>query len=1387
MADSVQKRIQDLEISIKEFQLGVKDVVENGEKAKKTYRELLSEFKKLTSTAENLAASSKKSFSQTKNNSQYLSFLTKVNTGLGNISTSYKALEKNEKNSLNKRQEIQKKWDDRKFKRTLARLKKEQDDRIAAEIKVQKRRESIQKKWNDRKRRRDNAASKRRSRERLAEERKVQRQLESTAKKQDFKGGFGGQLTPRAIGGALGSLTKYLGLYQLINAAQRVFTELTVGSIKQSLEFEKALANLGAVAGASAKDVEILGNNALEVAGKTKFASQEIISLQTELSKLGFTSKEVIASTEAIAFTAQALGSPLEATAQQVGKIINQFGLLIEQSGFVGDVLVTTINNSALSMDSFATAIQYVGPIAKNLGLSLEQTAGAMAVLADNGFTASRVGTGLRGIFTELGKTSADVESSLKSLAEQNISLSEAVDLVGKRNAAQLITLLQNIEAIDDSTTKYYQQGKAFESAAKQADTLNGQIELLTANFREYQKEIGDSIINTKLLLGVMDLFFPKASQTSRAFKNINEVGFNAFNKGAKEVANGFDAMIVATELAGVSIEDYERAFETLQAVNTSVFKSLGLQTDLFLFKERALTSEIIGLINALEKESEEMKKNTAIKAGEASSTNAYSESVKTLTSNFENNINVNSEAASLFKEIGDQIGYDQQQIERLNGEIKINNSILKTNKNLNESEKEALIDKNEELALSIVQYKSSTKVMVGYQDQLTNVTLSTEQLAATFEKINNDALKAEAKQVKEQIKIIKEGTDNRISAANERAKIETELANTKEEEAYIESERIAFISNAYKKQAADIRDLSEAYVSQADVIEDAAKSSDKLAQILTSDIIDDVKNAITEYGEEIETIRDKFANAGLGPKEFKLAVEAQEVALRANIDAFTDLIELTPELKTFFNNLINATIGAAQLGELGDKIAGIEEETSKLIETINEQAKIDTQIASSKAEANAIEAKRLKDVSDAYSTQEVAIVALSSVYENQRVAIDAVADSSNELSQILTSDIISNVVDTVGSYTTEVIALNKAFDDGKISQEQLTQGFEDQEKALIENVEAFSSLGALSPEIEAFFKKLIADALAAKNELAGLDADGNAKKLKQKLQEGLQGVDWGSVITEAADATAQAIGEFNDVALENTKSQAEQELDVLKNKFALEEEILNSQLNNQLITESQFRKKKAELRKAEIAAENEIEKKLFEAQKKRDKQQATSDYLVALANIIPSLIKTGTADPIALQIKAAITGALATGSYAASLAAIGKRKFYKKFADGGVVNGPSHEEGGVPFSVQGNGGYEMEGGEYVINKRATSMHKDLLDRINQSGKTRPQVGKVNFAQGGLVSSPVNESVDYLKAIAEATTSTAIGVSKPVRAYVADKDLQTNSTERRIRDRNDRI
>ena len=255
----------------------------------------------------------------------------------------------------------------------------------------------------------------------------------------------------------------------------------------------------------------------------------------------------------------------------------------------------------------------------------------------------------------------------------------------------------------------------------------------------------------------------------------------------------------------------------------------------------------------------------------------------------------------------------------------------------------------------------------------------------------------------------------------------------------------------------------------------------------------------------------------------------------------------------------------------------------------------------------------------------------------------------------------------------------------------------------------------------------------------------------------------------------------------DNLERELDAELDLIESRYETENEILKSQLDNQLITESQFRQKQKELRKAQLAEENAIEKQRFNEEKKQDLNIAASEYLAAIAQSLINEMRSGVAFPQAL-INAAIMSAGAGVAYAGQVSAINKRKFFpKKFEEGGIVNGPSHANGGVPFTVQGRGGYEMEGGEFIVNKEATARNYDLLQKINNSTKTIPTIGKVKFAQGGLVSAQSSESVNYLKAIAEATTSTAIGVSKPVRAYVSDKDLRSNATERRIRDRNDRL
>ena len=996
---------------------------------------------------------------------------------------------------------------------------------------------------------------------------------------------------------AIGTLTRYGLAYKVINTVQRLFTELTIGSIKQSIAFEKALANLGAVAGATSEEVEKLGKNALSVAGATKFTATEIVSLQTELSKLGFTADDVVASTQAIAFTAQALGAPLDTVAQQTGKVINQFDLLIEQAGFVGDVLVTSINNSALSFDSFGTAIQYVGPIAKNLGLTFEQTAGAMAVLADNGFTASRVGTGLRGIFTELGKTSADVEASLNSLAQQNISLSEAVDLVGKRNAAQLITLLKNIDAIDEGNEKYYEQGRALQSAAKQVDNFAGQMDLLNSAFREFQINIGESISNSDILLSVLDAFFPAAGKTARGFQAINEVGFEAFNDGAKEVEKGAGSLSKSLELLGISQEEYEQSLEALNRTETSFLDYLPDGFSKIGDAALAQVQKVDGFRIKLEEVAEESKKQTLITEGQTIATNEYEESVRRLTQAFEDQINVNDEV---------DITAD-----RINSQISEYNAIIKTGVR---TQTDAFGIRSEMVEVTedeIIKYKGLVGALQGYLDQLTNISFSEDEINKKREKERQKAIRKEKENVKELIKIENEAAAELVASINERAKQQTAIAETAEERADIEAKRQAAVSEAYKETADAISKIIPVYEENISVVERAVKANEKLAEVLGSEVINDLNKAFKDYSSELR------------------------------------------ELK-------------------------------------------------------------------------------------------------------------------------------KAQEEGIISQEDYERAVAELRRRFIETIETFKAFAGTSKELETFFDNLITnfDALTIGTE----EGKKNWKDFTDEFKE----TEWADLAMQAVNALGDSLGAFNDTALENVKASSEAQLDVIKSRYEIEDDILKSQLDNQLITESQFRSKQKELRKSQIAEENAIERNVFNAKKRQDKNDAGLEGIEAAAQAYIEAFKNY--EPATAIIVGSIGAGIAAAQTTAQISAINQRKYYdKKFADGGIVNGPSHDQGGVPFTVQGRGGYEMEGGEYIVNKRATSMHRDLLERINKSGKMNPTVGRMKFAEGGLVSSPLNESVDYLKAIAEATTSTAIGVSKPVRAYVADKDLRGNATERRIRDRNDRI
>jgi hypothetical protein len=142
----------------------------------------------------------------------------------------------------------------------------------------------------------------------------------------------------------------------------------------------------------------------------------------------------------------------------------------------------------------------------------------------------------------------------------------------------------------------------------------------------------------------------------------------------------------------------------------------------------------------------------------------------------------------------------------------------------------------------------------------------------------------------------------------------------------------------------------------------------------------------------------------------------------------------------------------------------------------------------------------------------------------------------------------------------------------------------------------------------------------------------------------------------------------------------------------------------------------------------DEINKEYFEKNKSIQVGQAIISTLQSSISAFASLATIPVVGPALGAIAAA--AALAAGyatvqqiqetTYTSSLKSSsgGSSSTPSTYAEGGLLSGRSHDMGGIRTSMG-----ELEGGEFVVNRRATANFLPLLESINSLGNTRgPEV-----------------------------------------------------------------
>jgi len=260
------------------------------------------------------------------------------------------------------------------------------------------------------------------------------------------------------LGSAMGATMGAAGVFMVLKNAAKIIAG-----------FEKEMAKVKAISGATEKQFKQLEDQAKALGGTTLFTATQVAELEVAYSKLGFSVDEILNATAATLDLATATDSDLASAAEVAGSTLRGFGLDAKEMKRVVDIMAKGFTTSALDIENFRESMKLIAPIANAAGVSLEVTTNLLGKLADAGLKGSIGATGLKDILLELSnensklsnhlgfsvKNTDDLQKAFNQLNSESLTLADAQKLIGRRGQAALLILANNKDVANLLTDAY--------------------------------------------------------------------------------------------------------------------------------------------------------------------------------------------------------------------------------------------------------------------------------------------------------------------------------------------------------------------------------------------------------------------------------------------------------------------------------------------------------------------------------------------------------------------------------------------------------------------------------------------------------------------------------------------------------------------------------------------------------------------------------------------------------------------------------------------------------------------------------------------------------------------------------------------------------------------
>ncbi len=254
-------------------------------------------------------------------------------------------------------------------------------------------------------------------------------------------------------------------------------------------DFAQKNSELQAVLGVDKQSPEMLAlrKQARQLGDNTAASADDAASAQIIIAKSGGDAAAIQAATPVTLNMALSNRRSMEENAALLTGMKSAFGLSNDKIAHIGDVLSMTMNKTAADFDGLSDALTYAAPVAKNAGVSIEQTAAMVGALHDAKITGSMAGTGSRAILSRL---QAPTGKAFEAIKELGVKTSDS-----KGNTRPIFSILKEMQRsfeknnLGTSQRGEYMKAIFGEEASSAAAVLmaaasSGKLDQLTAAFK---------------------------------------------------------------------------------------------------------------------------------------------------------------------------------------------------------------------------------------------------------------------------------------------------------------------------------------------------------------------------------------------------------------------------------------------------------------------------------------------------------------------------------------------------------------------------------------------------------------------------------------------------------------------------------------------------------------------------------------------------------------------------------------------------------------------------------------------------------------------------------------------------------------------------------------